>query len=100
MPSRACASRTFARLLEERDDGAQWSARSAGRFDPRSLQFRHVLLGDDAASDDDDVPGPPLLQEADDLGEQRHVSAAQGGEPDRIDVLLNRGLDDVLWGLP
>src|SRR5947209_16670632 len=94
-PSRAWPSRTFTRLLEKRDDDAQRSARSEDRFDPRSLQFRHVLLGDYAASDDDDVPGPPLLQEADDLGEQRHVSAAQRGQANRIDVLLDRGLDDV-----
>src|SRR5437867_5898995 len=93
-------SHTLARLFEERDDIAQGGSRSEHGFDPGTLQFRFVLLRDDAPSNDDDVPRLPLPEQADDLGKQRHVGAAQGGQADRVDVLLDRGLDDVLGRLP
>src|SRR3989475_1013194 len=95
-PFAGTGSRPLVRLLEERDDDAQRRAGSEDRLDPGSFQLRHVVLRDDPAPDHDDVSGFPLLQEADDFREQGHVRAAQGGQADRVDVLLDGGLDDVL----
>ena len=35
-------------------------------------------------------------EQLDDLGEQRHVRAGEHREADRVGVLLDRGLDDLL----
>ena len=40
--------------------------------------------------------GVALLQQVDDLGEQRHVRAGEHREADRVGVLLDGGLDDLL----
>src|SRR5207253_796923 len=94
------ASRAFARRLEERDDVSQGGPRAEDDLDARLLELRHVLLRDDAAPCDEDVGGFSFLQKLHDFREQGHVSPAQAGEANRIDVLLDRGLDDVLRSLP
>src|SRR5881396_1301027 len=94
------ASRTFARRLKKRDDVSEGRPGSEGHFDACLLQLRDILLRDDPAACNEDVARLPLLQELHDLGEEGHVSPAQAGEADRIDVLLDCGLDDVLRRLP
>src|SRR6266571_8711995 len=97
---RVTASRTFARLLEERDDLAEGRPRTEHHPDARLLQLRDVLLRDDPSGHYDDVARLPFLQELDDRREERHVGAAERRQADRVDVLLDRGLDDVLRRLP
>src|SRR5437870_5395160 len=94
------ASRTFSRRLKESDDVSEGRPGSEDDLDARLLELRDILLRDDPAARDEDVARLPLLQELHDLGEGGHVRSAQAGEPNRIDVLLDRGLDDILRGLP
>src|SRR6266571_831771 len=68
--------------------------------DARLLQLRDVLLRDDPSAHDDDVARLPLPEQLDDGREERHVGTAQRREADRVDVLLDRGFDDVLRRLP
>ena len=49
--------------------------------------------------EDQDVAGAALAQRRHDLGEQRHVRARVAREPDRVGVLLDRGLGDLLGRL-
>ena len=50
---------------------------------PSSVEGRHVLLRDDAAAEDDDVGGVALLEQLDQLAEERHVGPGEDGEPDQ-----------------
>src|SRR6266571_3976250 len=97
---RVTASRPFARLLEERDDLAEGRPGTEHHPDARLLQLRDVLLRDDPSAHDDDVARLPLPEQLDDGREERHVGTAQRREADRVDVLLDRGFDDVLRRLP
>src|SRR4051812_45117987 len=63
---------------------------------PELLELGDVLGRDRAPDGDDDVARVLLAQQLDDLRHERHVGAGQDGEPDRIGVLLQRGLDDLL----
>src|SRR5439155_21440008 len=94
------ASRTFARRLKKRDDVSEGGPRSEDDLDACLLELRDILLRDDPAARNEDVARLPLLQELHDLGEEGHMRPAQAGEADRIDVFLDRGLDDILRGLP
>src|SRR5256885_9972125 len=94
------ASRTFARRLKKRDDVSEGGPRSEDHLNACLLELRDIFLRDDPAARDEDVARLPLLQELHDLGEEGHVRSAQAGEADRVDVLLDRGLDDVLRCLP
>src|SRR5687767_10999862 len=62
-------------------------------------QRLRVVVGDDAAAEDDDVLGALLDQELLDLGEERHVGAREAGEADQVHVLLDGGGDDLLGRL-
>src|SRR4051794_14903931 len=78
------------------------SSGGAGREDlghPEILQRGDVGVRDDAAAEDDDVGGGPLAEQLEDATEQRHVRAGQDRQPDRLRVLLERGLDHLLRGL-
>src|SRR6266540_1303976 len=97
---RVTASRPFARLLEERDDLAEGRPGTEHHPDARLLQLRDVLLRDDPSGDHDDVARLPLPEQLDDGREEGHVGAAQRREANRVDVLLDRGFDDVLRRLP
>src|SRR3972149_1253978 len=87
-------------LPEELDDLREGGPGSEDLPDARLLELRAVVLGKDASPRDDDTPGPATLEELHDLREERHVRPAQARQADRVDVLLDRRLDDVLRGLP
>src|SRR6266508_2110840 len=74
----------------------------AGREDLRHaepLQLGDVGVGDDAPAEDDDVARLPLAQQLDDPAEERHVSAGEHRQADRVGVLLQGGLHDLLGRL-
>src|SRR5947208_5995700 len=93
-------SRPFARGLEEGDDFPERRPRAEHDLDAGLLELGDVFLRNDPAARDEDVARLPFLEELHDLREQGHVSAAEAREADRVDVLLDRGLDDVLRRLP
>ena len=66
---------------------------------PSSLSSGMSWLGIVPPTDDDDVPGVLLLEQLDHLRHERHVRAGQDRQADRVGVLLQRGLDDLLGGL-
>jgi len=68
-------------MLKVLDDGGGGSPRAEYLVDALFLEARHVLVGDDAASEDEDVLEALPAQEPDDLREKRHVGAGQKGEP-------------------
>src|SRR2546426_8834526 len=94
------SSRPSGVLLEELDDLLERHSGTEDALEARLLQLRDVLRGDDPAARDDDVRGLLLLQDLHDAREERHVRAAEGAEPDRVDVLLDRRRHDVLRRLP
>ena len=63
---------------------------------PSALSVAHVVVGDHAAADDQDVVGAALLQQLQRRAENRHVRAGQDADADDVDVFLDRGLDDLL----
>src|SRR3990170_4832344 len=93
-------SPTLCGRLEELDDVAERSPGAEDLLNPRLLQPWDILLGNDAAAGDHNVSCPAFLQEFHDLREQGHVRPAQAREANRVDILLDRGLDDVLRRLP
>src|SRR6266480_1315040 len=93
-------SRPFARGLEEGDDFPERRPRAEHDLDAGLLELGDVFLRNDPAARDEDVARLPFLEELHDLREQGHVSAAEAREADRVDVLLDRGLDNVLRRLP
>ena len=66
---------------------------------PELLERRDVVVGDDAAAEDHDVAPRRAREQRDHPREQRHVRAGQDGQPDRVGVLLDRGLHDLLGRL-
>src|SRR5205823_3833711 len=93
-------SRPFTCGLEEGDDFAERRTGAEHDLDAGLLELGEVFLRNDPAARDEDVARLPFLEELHDLREQGHVSAAEAREADRVDVLLDRGLDDVLRRLP
>src|ERR687898_473924 len=81
---------------DEVDDRRRRRARGEDLGHPELLELRDVLRGDRAADRDDDVLGVLLAQELHDARDERHVRAGEDGEPDRVRVLLEHGLDDLL----
>ncbi|MDQ0714715.1 hypothetical protein QFZ55_004167 [Streptomyces luteogriseus] len=65
----------------------------------RLPEHRNVGRGEDAAPEHRDVPGVRFAEEPEELREGRHVRAGQHGEPDAVGVFLDRGVDDLAWGL-
>ena len=84
------------RVLDEVDDRLRRRARGEHLGDPELLELRDVLVGDRAADDDEDVAGVLLVEQLDDLRHQRHVRAGEDRQADRVGVLLQGGLDDLL----
>ena len=76
----------------------------------RGEDLRHAQLGqraevvgrDDAAAEDHHVVRAALAQQLEHPGEQRHVRAGEHRQADRVGVLLDRRLDDLLgvWCRP
>src|SRR5205085_9781848 len=59
-------------------------------------ELGRVLGWDRAADDDEHVLGLVLLQPLEDLGDERHVRTGENRDPDRVGVLLDRRLHDLL----
>src|SRR5579885_1896394 len=78
------------RPVQVLDDLGERRARTEHAVHARLLELGDVLVGDDAAAEDEDVLGPLLAQELHDLGEERQVRSGQGRQADRVDVLLHR----------
>src|SRR5438876_530909 len=93
-------SRPFACGLEEGDDFAERRTGAEHDLDAGLLELGNVFLRNDPAARDEDVARLPFLEELHDLREQGHVRPAEARQADRVDVLLDRGLDDVLRRLP
>src|SRR5688572_22884245 len=86
--------------FDELDDLAGVGARAEDRLDAPVAQLAGVVIGDDAAAEDDDVLRAFRDEEVLDLGEERHVRARQAGQADEVDVLLDGRRDDLLRRLP
>src|SRR6266403_661440 len=74
----------------------------AGREDPGDAgpgERRHVLVGDDAAAEDQLVAAAPLAQLLDHGGKESQVRAGEDREPDRVHVLLDGRLGHHLGRL-
>src|ERR671928_194691 len=69
---------------------------SAASSRSRSRSSLRVVRGDRAADDDQHVAGFVLAQEVDDARDERHVRAREDRDADRVGVLLDRRLDDLL----
>src|SRR3712207_9115431 len=63
------------------------------------LELGYVLFGDGATAEDQDVVCLVLLQEIDDLRDQRHVGAGEDRDPYRVGILLDGRFDYLLGGL-
>jgi len=85
--------------LQEVDDLGD--RRSGGEHlgDTLALQLFDIRFWDRPAYDHEDVLYPVFLQSAEDPGDEGHVGAGEDGDPDRVRVLLNGGLDDLLGRL-
>src|SRR5690349_1204281 len=81
------------------DDLGRWSARGEYLLDALGLQLRDVLAGDDAAPEDEDVAGALLAKQLHHARKQGHVRTRVAGEADRVGVLLDHGLRDLLGRL-
>src|SRR5437764_405601 len=64
--------------------------------DPHLLQRDHVLVGDDAAAEEDDVVDPALLEALHDPREGGHVGAGEQADAEHVDIFLHRRVDDLL----
>src|SRR5439155_591047 len=93
-------SRPCACGLEEGDDFAERRTGAEHDLDAGLLELGNVFLRNDPAARDEDVARLPFLEELHDLQEKGHVRPAEARQADRVDVLLDRGLDDVLRRLP
>ena len=85
--------------LEELDDLGDRRARREDLGDSLLLERLDVRLRDRPADDDEHVLEPLGLQPFEDLGHERHVRAREDRDADRVGVLLERGLDDLLGRL-
>ena len=63
---------------------------------PLPLQLVRVVVRDRAADDDEHVLGAVLAQQLEDARHERHVRAGEDRDADRVRVLLDRRLDDLL----
>src|SRR6478736_6585232 len=76
--------------------------RRAGREDlgdAELLERGDVVVGDDAAAEDDDVARVTLGEQLDDPREEGQVRPGEDREPDDVGVLLDGRLDDLLGRL-
>jgi len=74
-------------------------ARGLAEADPERidwLQLVGVVLRDRPAHDDEDVVRAVRAQAVHDPGHERHVRTREDRDADRVRVLLDRGLDDLL----
>src|SRR5262249_4954915 len=81
------------------DDLAGRRARREHLGDAQPLQLRDVVARDRAPDDDQHVVRAALAEQVEDAGHERHVGAREDRDPNRVGVLLDRGLDDLLGRL-
>src|SRR5437773_1731997 len=81
-------------------DVQEWRAWREDLLHPTLLERRDVVVGDDAAAEDDDVGRLATLELVDDGREQRHVRARVDRKPDDLRVLLQSRVDHHLGRLP
>src|SRR5215471_4491765 len=82
--------------FQEIDDLGRRRAGPEDAGDAELAQALGVLVRNRAADDDHHVLGAVLAQELEDARHERHVRAGEDGDPHRVSVLLDRGLDDLL----
>src|SRR3954469_7632953 len=83
-------------LAHPADDLHRRSAGGEDLGDAEPLELGDVVLGDDAAAENDDVARVALGEQLDDPREQRQVRSGEHGDPDDVGVLLDGRLDDLL----
>src|SRR5579884_2305561 len=67
--------------------------------DAELLELLDVVGGDRAANREHHIVHPLLTQQLEDPRHQRHVRAGEDRQPDRVGVLLDHGLDNLLGRL-
>src|SRR5258708_29179446 len=72
------------------------SPRSEDLPDAERLELGRIFIRNDAAAENRDVAGAALRQQANDLGEERHVRSRQDAEADRVHVFLHGRFGDHL----
>src|SRR5207302_3756175 len=102
-PARASATaRPTARVLsrnsafEEIDDVGRRCARPEHGRHALTLELFGVVVGDRPAENDEHVLRPVLAQQLEDARHERHVRTGEERDADRVCVLLDRRLDDLL----
>ena len=81
------------------DDVLGRGPRGEDRFYAQFAQLARILVGDDAAAENSNVIGAFFLQQANDLGKERHMRAGEDAQADRVDVFLYRSFGDHLRSL-
>jgi hypothetical protein len=81
---------------QEVDDLTRRSARSEHRRDALNLQLVRVVRRDRPADDHEHVVDAVLLQPVEDPRHERHVRTGQDRDADRVRILLDRRLHDLL----
>src|SRR4051794_21247100 len=84
---------------DELDDVLRRGTGAEDLGDAELLELGDVLGGDRAADDDQHFLGLLIAQQLDDPRHERHVGAREDQDADRVRVLLQRGLDDLLGRL-
>ena len=95
-PARAALSLGGDRPADEVDDALHGSAGREDLGNSQLLQLRDVVTRDRAADDEDHVLGVLLLEQLGDPRHERHVRAGENRQADRVRVLLQHRLDDLL----
>ena len=100
VPPRVSVRRvTVEPLAEPAADVDGGGARREDLLDAGALELRDVVGRDDPAAEHQDLAGAALAELLDDPREERHVRARVARQPDRVGVLLDRGLGDLLGRL-
>src|SRR4051794_5094398 len=86
-------------LAHPADDLVGAGARGEHLGNAQAGELGPVGLGDDPATEDDDVVDPALAQQLGEPGEQRHVRPGEHRQSDGVGVLLDDGLHDLLGRL-
>src|SRR5689334_8404835 len=76
-------------LADEADDVLGGGARAEDGLEAELLQGLDVVVGDDAAGEEEDLVGSDVARAEclDDAGEELHVGAGEDAEADDVDVL-------------
>jgi hypothetical protein len=83
-------------FLNEFENFSSGGARAKNRFDAGFMKCSPILVGDDAASKDNDIVQSSLDQFLAHLWEQVSVSTGQRGEAEEASVFIPDGVNDLL----